>query len=390
MPCADENLCLAVGKDRENILDYFDFNSLQYATAATRLNADVGGNGLVHLIDFKRGKHRACAVLKSAAKARADNLMYEYLVGLYVNKLAAKYLCFIETYGIYRYTHNKAYLRDIQRRTHLHLGDFVTPMPTIDFREACRRPTDTCILIQCLKNTKSVYDRMKSPTFVRNHLVSVLYQVYFALAAVAESFTHYDLHLDNILVVELADPVEIQYGVTFKTRTLAKVIDYGRCFFNDSTGGEFNSSPKIRESICENCKSCGRDAGFTWLEDDGNEFHVLSTRVNRSHDLYALRKLKDQFAAEVAEHNPALHALLETLHYENKTGTPEYMAHDGRINCVHDASKALERLMKMDRSSSRSSSVKPRSSRKSSSRKLSSHRSIRQKSSQTSFQSLKS
>jgi len=377
MQCADENLCLAVGRDRANILDYFDFSTLRYATAATRLNADVGGNGLVHLIDFVRGKHRACAVLKSSVKATADNLLYEYLVGLYVNKLAAKYLCFIETYGIY--THRKSYLRHIKHRTHLRLSDYVAPMAHVDFAAACDQPTETCILIQCLKNTKSVYDRMKSPTFVRNHLVSVLYQVYFPLAAVAETFTHYDLHLDNILVVELADPVQIRYGVTFKTKTLAKVIDYGRCFFHDSTGGEYNSSSKIRESICDDCKSCGIDAGFSWLEDDGNEFHVLSTKNNRSHDLYALRKLKDQFAAEIEEHNPALHALLETLNYENKTGTPEYMAHDGRINSVHDASAALEQLMKMSRSSSRSSSVKTKSSHRSS-RKTKRH--------STSFQSL--
>ena len=387
MQCADENLCLAVGKDRASILDYFDFSSLEYATAATRLNMEVGGNGLIHLIDYVRGKHRACAILKSSVKARADNLLYEYLVGLYVNKLASKYLCFIETYGIYRYNSNKDYLRNIKRRTPLRLSDYVTPMARVDFAAACEHPTDTCIMIQCLKNTKSVYDRMKSPTFVRNHLLSVLYQVYFPLAAVAETFTHYDLHLDNILVVELADPVQIRYGVTFKTRTLAKVIDYGRCYFHDSTGTVLNSSPKIRKSICESCKSCGRDVGFSWLEDDGNEFHVLSTQNNRSHDLYALRKLKDQFAAVIMEHNPALHALLETLNYENPTGTVEYMADDGRINCVHDASKAFERLMQVDRSSSRSSSVKPRVSRKSSSRKSSSRKSSSRKKSDTRFKS---
>ena len=121
MQCADENLCLAVGQDRANILDYFDFNSLEYATAATRLNMDVGGNGLIHLIDYVRGKHRACAILKSSVKSKADNLLYEYLVGLYVNKLASKYLCFIETYGIYRYNSNKDYLRNIKGLSLIHI-----------------------------------------------------------------------------------------------------------------------------------------------------------------------------------------------------------------------------------------------------------------------------
>ena len=73
MQCADENLCLAVGKDRASILDYFDFSSLEYATAATRLNMEVGGNGLIHLIDYVRGKHRACAILKSSSQETIDS-----------------------------------------------------------------------------------------------------------------------------------------------------------------------------------------------------------------------------------------------------------------------------------------------------------------------------
>jgi len=190
---------------------------------------------------------------------------------------------------------------------------------------------------------------MKSPAFVRDHLVGVLYQVYFALAAVADTFTHYDLHLDNVLVMQLAEPVRIKYGVSFETKTLAKVIDYGRCFFNDSARGLSNSSPKIEKSICAQCYSCGKYDGFTWLEDDGNEYHVVSTRPNRSHDLCALRRLVDQFYPTIAEHNPALAAMLRYLHYDAPDGTPECLQKDGRINNVMDASAALEELMTQPR-----------------------------------------
>ena len=71
----------------------------------------------------------------------------------------------------------------------------------------------------------------------RLDIVNILCQVLLSLAIASDEikFTHYDLHHRNIMVVDLGQEKDILYqfdGSTFKwkTRYLAKIIDYGRSY----------------------------------------------------------------------------------------------------------------------------------------------------------------
>jgi hypothetical protein len=348
--CTDNAFCLAVGKHRQAILNHFKFKQFEYVTEIKRLNMTTGANGLIHLLSYEHGGYNACAVLKTSTDETADNLLYEYVVGLFVNKLNKTYRCFIETLGIYKYADEAAYTH-FKGITHTaveqaDLTDHLTPMLKVDLLGACHKPTSTCILIQCLPDTKSLYDNMKSDEFVRDHLHVVLYQIYYVLAKVAGYFTHYDLHLDNILIMHLPEKTKFNYGLSFESRHLAKIIDYGRCFFADpSTKGPFSSSPDFYKLLCSECNYCGENTGFNWFKAGNSEYYLNSTKHNQSHDLLALSQLRNLFGKRIKTLNPRLHALLAKLNYEKDFGTPHLLLKNDRINSVLDARIELEKLV---------------------------------------------
>ncbi len=346
--CRDNDLCLAVGKHRANILSYFNFKSFKYAKTLRRMNQEIGGSGNIHGITYKRGSAEACAILKTSKNAQSDNLFYEYLCGMFVNELNLKFRCFIETFGLFMYGSTAAYDRfqHIEATVPISQREMavLTPLTAADLRKACTAPTHVCLLIQCVKGTVSLYDKMSSPEFVRDHLISVLYQIYYPLAEVAAYFTHYDLHLDNILVAD-SPPIAYRYGVAFTCPYIAKMIDYGRCYFkHPSKPGPFHSSEQFNRLLCDTCAQCGVDVGFDWFSE--NEFYVFSSRVNQSHDLFALSRLRSTFGEMIEKYNPPLYALLLKVTYISDKGTPELLLNDGNINSVGDASVELGKLMR--------------------------------------------
>jgi len=90
--------------------------------------------------------------------------------------------------------------------------------------------------------------------FIQNDLIYILYQIYMPLATLASEFTHYDLHIGNVLIYELKKDEYIDYEynfngdiVKFKCRYIAKIIDYGRAFFDDPS---VVSSQSIKKMVC--------------------------------------------------------------------------------------------------------------------------------------------
>ena len=71
-------------------------------------------NGFMYKLNYK---NNSTALLKSSMTYdkkeidMPDNLMYEYLVGQYINKLNDIYPCFLQTYDLYVYTNNDTYER---------------------------------------------------------------------------------------------------------------------------------------------------------------------------------------------------------------------------------------------------------------------------------------
>ena len=171
------------------------------------------------------------------------------------------------------------------------------------------------------------------------------------LASLINEFTHYDLHTSNVLLYEPVKNSCITYNyhlisgkiVTFKSKYIAKIIDYGRCYYDDTQ----NSSLKTYKKICRtrDCDpDCGEEDGLSILapEDSPGSFHYISSQVrNASHDLRFARNVS------VPAVKSYLNEILEKIVYNSDYGTKENMKSGlpNKINNVVDMCDALENLI---------------------------------------------
>jgi hypothetical protein len=373
---SDAGVCLAFGIKKKLINKHFNgFVDFKYLISPVKsIGNNIGANGFVKELTYERLGYRANAVLKSATKQDSDNLLFEYLVGQYINKQCYRFPCFIETYGWYQYNTPPDW-REMQKtididaeqlKLSLTIGKdavqnyidsginnncsenkrsrfFIRKECTeIDylFKVACAKSTYLSILIQHIKNAASMHSKiLKHLDFPSKSLLYVLYQIYMPLATLSETFTHYDLHAENILIYEPVAGKYIDYKyiledgtiVEFKSRYIAKIIDYGRCFFNDESNKEITGSSKsIYESICKNIPECnGRSDGFpityTYCgEDQGfsnfdeSEYglgHSINSSVrNITHDLLLLYRVK-KILKYRSEHPEELQPIFDNLEY---------------------------------------------------------------------------
>jgi len=364
--CLDSGVCLAFGTYSNEIKKHFGgFANFEYATAPIKRIGSPSANGFINEIQYDHRGYKAYAVLKSSVKPNSDNLMYEYMVGQYVNKLNKRFPCFVETYGYYIYD-DKMKVNDKGVWEFLKNSKITANMDTIkkglilqkttDYAKACKKSKFLAILIQHLKGIVPIRDRFRSPRFVTYELANVLFQIYMPFAVIASSFTHYDLHHENVNVYEPEKDSYIQfhyYGkdqqISFKSKYIAKVIDYGRSYFKDEEAGI--TSKKIYTELCKEEKCiprCGSDKGFSWMADykySPESYWISSQRRNASHDLRLLNEVKIGIQKNQTEQylSSGLKKLLQDVKYDKHYGTPE-MQVSGYPNKIHHIIDAAFRL----------------------------------------------
>jgi hypothetical protein len=347
--CKDPAMCIAFDiRNRKKINEHFDyFSSLQYISGSIKQIGETSVNGFVKEVKFVHDSYSAYAVLKSSVSSVSDNLVYEYLAGQYVNHLCNYLPCFIETYGLFYYKDEPSWELLKNSKTTLP-EEFVESLElqtsgSIDYDRACQQSRNAAILLQYIHGAKVLYSFIgNSVEYVSYQMIYqipyLLYQIYYALSLKRLNFTHYDLHTSNVMLYEPKKGKYIEYifisesgkEVKFKSPYMAKIIDYGRCFFKwspedierskenhrlnvlqnpetDYSEKMYTSSPEIYDKICKEsgCEysavdksgvkhtyKCGKRYGFSWLDDPTKKtklkHFISSTRSNVSHDLRLL------------------------------------------------------------------------------------------------------
>jgi hypothetical protein len=174
------------------------------------------------------------------------------------------------------------------------------------------------------------------------------------------SFTHYDLHHENVNVYEPEKDSYIHFHYhmdggqeySFKSKYIAKIIDYGRSYFKDEETGV--DSKKIYTDLCKEpkCKpECGINKGFSWLANSpvpSSSYWISSQKRNKSHDLRLLNEVKIGIKANTTDQylSNGLKSVLQILKYDKHYGTPEMtQGFPNAIQNVYDAALALGNII---------------------------------------------
>ncbi len=307
--CSDSDICMILGsKYQPELRSFFrgfaDFHFLQ----SVKQIGKPSDNGFIHQLTYAHRDYSAFAVLKSSAKKSSDNLMYEHLVGQFLNTKMRLFPNFVETYSMYQYADDASwdYLKATKTPPLDQFKRLLNKTDDASVAEACQHSKLIAILIQNLPMPAAIPDLALDD--LCSNLFAVFYQVYFALSLLR--FTHYDLHENNVLLYEPAKGKYIQYTyhnpdgstTTFKSKYLAKIIDYGRSYFYES---DANNSKTVYQDLCREraCneyidpeeedkrskkEKCGDKSGFYWFKfnkNDESNFYIMTTVQNPSIDL---------------------------------------------------------------------------------------------------------
>jgi hypothetical protein len=373
--CKDSGNCLAFTQYDRLVKTFFNqFNDFTHVVIKEmRAIGSSSGNGFILEIPFLKERVRAYCALKCAKTALSDNLYYEYYVGKkFINHYNSIFPCFLETYSLLKIKNDRMFNKFLKNR------DTVTDLSTLfntvtqvdDPAVSCEQNENYCVMIQHFNRFISLHDLTASIYPVdqdvrkdRYDLPTICYQLYFALDLLKDIYTHYDLHANNVLLYKPyvgKNYVLMKYHtlsgkiIQFKTEYIAKIIDYGRNFFDtysfDPDG--FTNSDDFVRKICKSkqCNpDCGVNRGYKRIRGEYGEKDadfIYPNRPNISHDL---RLLTNGISEYLISQN-----FFDELHYDSTYGTEEISVadvaeggEDLHVYNVHDARVYLEKsLMK--------------------------------------------
>lgn len=378
--CESSNVCLELGRYNYTIKKYFDnFTNFSYIDKIKLINKK-GKSGFTNIIQYKKDNYRVDLILKSSLNA-TQNLGYEYFVGKFINKYNKLFSCFIETFDLLKYNNLKTWEK-MKNSTIIKsvLKNNITPLPKVDIYNinlTCNDPLLLINLTQYVNNSIDLKTLIQhDPLFIAHDLIYMLYQIYLPLFYMKKNFTHYDLHTGNILISQPIKDTYIEYIyylpnnkiINFKSKYIAKIIDYGLSYFNDTS--QCINSNVIYNSLCffPQCgtleNKCGNNLGYNFLSNKNNpytKFNIIPKTKNESSDLKLLFMLKqNEFLHnnknKYIKHFPwmvEIYNMLDSVVYgigleaKNKPhGTIENIEHDNiNIFNITDAKERIEKIL---------------------------------------------
>jgi hypothetical protein len=346
--CSDSGSCIALGTNSDKIKQFFGgFIDFTYLSSVRKIGKS-SANGAICELTYEHRGYNSHAIVKMNAKPGSDSLFYEYFVGIRINHYCKHFPCFLETYG--SYTVDPVYWKEMKEGTHpvtKHklFANFALNSPdAYDISKSCENDyyKTYAIMIQHLKvksGEETMGDCIQMYNFRQTNLISSLYQVYFALSALAEYelYTHYDLHENNVMMY-VPDPngyIEYHYhhttsgGMTtrFKSKYIVKIIDYGRNFIK--VDGMPENSTLFSNKLCKDTKCsqprtpCGEKYGYAFFNTAVNNHYIVPSKSNISHDLRLCKRIIDEIHDKLYIEDFDAHTLLSSVVYQGKYGTPE-------------------------------------------------------------------
>jgi hypothetical protein len=367
--CSDSGSCIALGTNANKIKQFFNgFVDFSYLRNISKIGKS-SANGAVYQLEYAHRNYNSHAILKMNSINGSDSLLYEYFVGIRINHFAKYFPNFLETYGSYTIDPNiwnkiisGSNFTKLEFKEKLQLN----PVNIHDIAGSCNLDyyKKYAILIQHLKVKKdeeTLMDCMNVPMFVKNDLVYVLYQIYATLSSLKNEYTHYDLHMQNVMMYVPNENQYIEYHyhypngtiIKFKSKYIVKIIDYGRNYIN--VDGMSENSQTFYKKLCEakECNytdplnklhKCGEYFGYNFFDPsvDIKNYFITSSKKNNSHDLRLAFNIFNTFPNELKQEFPYLHRILSAVRYTTKYGTKELAS--GLPDYIHNV-KDMEEIL---------------------------------------------
>lgn len=276
-------------------------------------------NGNVYVVELD-GRPAIMKSMRPRDDKIPDSLAYEYFVGKFINNYVRVFPCFVETYEI---------AQADAVTTSLHRGMF----RKVTERDVCKNPMSIVLFTEYVDHAKPL-KYIEAPSM---EMVHILFQVYMPLAFLSKDFTHYDLHRSNVMVQTTRYYTQFIYHlpgrvVKFKTRYIAKIIDYGKCFVR----GNRDFFKKFKCDAGFNCNKTVRAA---------SKRSFSTCRVaNPSSDLRLFMQVQDKVPIASI---PVVYDRVRKPNYKQHYGTaPASDDFPNSVQTVVDAMLELERRVK--------------------------------------------
>ena len=258
----------------------------------------ISANGTIYkftendssIFNFIKDESHVHYIMKTSKDAFSDNLLYEYVVGIYLNSLKNKYDCFVQTYDLYLLENNSLTelksLDNSKKKTTLNV-DIVAKnldLPVMELlftkdsnkdkknnnyvdqeieHHMCDKNTNFALVQEYIEdgnNFLSYFVGEKNTgkiEYKSSDFYLILYQIYKPLCELQGKFSHNDLHMNNIMIKELKvaktikiDKIDEIDEIEYTCQYQPYIIDYGRCFFETNLEN-VKDSKKFWDSINE-------------------------------------------------------------------------------------------------------------------------------------------
>lgn len=350
------------------INDIFEFNTFKYIKSIKKLTDDEDSqNGFICDLTYARHNIEGHAILKCSQRRRADNLVYEYWAGLFVNNLVKKYPCFLETYGLFQFKNERSwrYISSTPKGDNIqNMGEFelvCQPPKNCNVDDLCVRAKHYSVLIQYIEQPTGYGEFLKTILQESFHkrlsgqdkfdLMTTLHTVYYTLSSLQPEFTHYDLHQNNVVIYKpFGDQKQIRYiyhlkdgtSLTYCSEYMTKILDYGRAYF--AGNGRYIKFVRSHPNCNSGKEEYGDDSGFefhTFPTCDGAGYWICPSQPSASHDLRLLKHV--QGILQDMKNSP----LDRQIKYDHMFGTPSIKSStDGQITSVTHAHDFLAQWLK--------------------------------------------
>ena len=389
------------------LLDLYQYaKENKFALPAVNVIGTNSVNGFIRKLAYNKNGTDYPIVLKSSADIGSDNLIYEFLVGQCINIFANYYPCFSKTYLAGFYSDEQIYnaFKNLNVKSKMPKGvslyDYITIPNQTDLeqliKEGCFKSKFACIFTQYIPISKNFYKYIQKyskptsqhievfqPKFVNKlyALIIGLHMTYRLLSSLANYFTHYDLHTENVVLVKLPKGtyITINYHtpskeiISYKTKYIPIIIDYGHSFVNcQKMNSSVNNSHKIMKTVCKYdidnpdkkqrvCLSdCGNYTGFSYTKSYDEKTDTFKTRGsyyinptgrNMTHDLRLLDIISQwvdfsHLKGNSFIENSVLNFFKKMSKFDNAFGAPENKNSDqNKIYNVHTASELLKDIV---------------------------------------------